>query len=236
MVMASSELYENHFFAELQRRDALNSGLSFPVGLITLTAGAIAVMAPRIGKLDGALERTLAIFLALSIACLLVAAFHLVRAYWGYTYKHMPELDRLLAYRRDLVGYFKQIEKDDEMALKLAEAKFQDDVDLAYAQNCAFNSRNNDMKSHRTFLANAFIISAIVAAIVAGPAYGLLSFSSAEETHNVRVINPREFSMPVNENPPPQPVTPPREDQVPQMPVMPPSRDIREHVEPTKTK
>ena len=92
---------ENYFF-EIERKDKLNSSLTFPVGIIALMVGAISVMAKAISLPPSQNQRVLIVFLVLAGICLVVSCYYLVRTYWGHPYSYMPYSSELLDYRKEL--------------------------------------------------------------------------------------------------------------------------------------
>lgn len=232
--MAHADFFKDHYFAELARRDELNSSLSFPVGLVALLASASIAMLASLTWPFSDYERTLAIFLSISFLCLVIATVFLIRSYWGYTYKHVPFSEDLLDYRENLKTYFEAVGHSAGRASEIATAEFYADIDRRYAQDCKVNALNNDSKSANIFRANSFIIAAIAALLLAAPAYGVLAMRSESEPQKIEIVNLKEIAMSQHQSSPPaqeqKPVNPPKE---PTRPSMPPSRDIKEHVDPS---
>ena len=74
------------YFHEMERRDRLNSGLSFPVGLVTVFFGAALVMYRASDWQHSPLDQVLVILVAIVTLCLVIASFFLIRVYWGHAY------------------------------------------------------------------------------------------------------------------------------------------------------
>ena len=229
--MPHDDLFKDHYFHELERRDSLNASLSFPVGLVTLLASSIYVMSARLSVPFDYWERTLSIFLALEVACLIGATYFLVRAYWGYTYLMMPLSGPLFAFKDQLLTHFTKLGKSE--ASSLASSHFYTELDKTYARTCETNSLNNDSKSSRIFRANSLIIGAISCAIVAMPAFAVLILKASHATPEVRIANLKDISLNTqNSEPAPKPTQQQTPAPEPVMPTMPPVREVKEHVEP----
>jgi hypothetical protein len=239
MPMANEDLFKEHYFYELGRRESLNSSLSFPVGLITLIASVLFVLWQKVAPPLELAEVVLLIILGLCSACLAVATFFLIKAYWGYTYKYMPLASALHKFRDDLTNYYKTQGMTDDDAESRACEDFSKNLDNRYAEDTRINSLNNDTKSTQIFKANSFIVSAIALGICAAPAYFFLSYNTPEEPYRVEISNLKDIVMPTDTKPTPTPATPPAKPPAPtqqQKPQMPPSRDVREHVDPPKVR
>lgn len=236
--MSHEDVFKDHYFFELERRDVLNGSLAFPVGLITLIGSALFLMFEKIAAPMAGAEIYLAAVLLVCAGCLLFATYYLIRAFWGYTYKYMPLSSALLDYRANLAKFFQATGHDGPLAEELAAERFGQDLDRVYAENCQINSVNNDRKSSNAFKANCFVVAAIACGLAAIPLYASLSYNQPDTPFRVEIANLKELVMsnerqPVQQQPPAQPPPAPAPAE---MPVMPPSRDVREHVEPGKVR
>jgi hypothetical protein len=233
--MSSEELYKEHYFHELSRKDSLNGSLSFPVGLVTLLAGTVSLMAKRVDFSASKIDLVFLGILILCSLCLVIACFYLIRSYWGHRYFCMPYSSDLMDYQQALKEYHSALGNDIAVSEKLADDDLYKYIYQEYAKNGKLNTIANDTKSARLFKANAFIISAIVMALAAGPLYVYKTTQTVETPYKVELINHRSPNMtepttnqttqqPAQQQPAPAPVKP----------TAPPSREIKEHVDPTK--
>ncbi len=73
--MSHEEMFKDHYFFELGRRDALNGNLAFPVGLITLVGSVLFLMFGKISAPLQGSEIYLAVVLLICAGCLLIATY-----------------------------------------------------------------------------------------------------------------------------------------------------------------
>lgn len=81
--MDISALHKESYYFEIERKDKLNSSLSFPVGIIALMAGAVSVMSKAVSLPPSDSQKILIVLLLLAGFCLVISCYYLVRTYWG---------------------------------------------------------------------------------------------------------------------------------------------------------
>lgn len=240
--MAHESLFKEHYFFELSRKDALNSALSLPAGLIGLLVGALFAMASQISSPFSVGEIVLAQLLIASAISLVASTFFLIRVLWnlkGHRYRYMPLIHDLYQYKAGLVNYYLKKGNSQAAAETLAEEQFNPNVDNAYADSAQHNCKKNDSKSANIFWAHTFIVAAIVFTMFAAFTYISLTFDRHPEPHRIEVVNLKEIAMsPDQDNQDNQaPAEKPAENtRDPDMPAMPPTRDIKEHTDPLRQK
>jgi len=237
--VAHDDIYKEHYFYELERRESLNNSLSFPVGLITLIASVLFVLSEKISAPLGTAELVMVLFLCLCAVCLVCATFFLIKAFWGYTYRYMPLAAELHQYKVDLFRFYESQGMSRPLAEANASDEFSKDLDFRYAEDGRTNSLNNDKKSSQIFRANSFIVGAIALGICAVPTHVALSYNTPEEPYRVEISNLEDIAMPKDTSQTSPPATPPAPVPAPapqHKPQMPPSRDVREHVDPPKVR
>jgi len=225
--MDTASLYKDLYFHEMDRRDRLNSGLSFPVGLVTLLAGAALVMLKSAKWHSTDLDKILVILLAVAGLSLGLASIYLIRVYWGHEYSHMPYAERLYNYCQELHDHYVKGGVTSANAQKIAKAKMLAYVEREFSRNAEFNAQVNDKKSRFLFNANASLIGAIVFLALSAPIYLYTQSRPKSDVQKIEITN-RSIAVTQQEEqkpaPQPQPVRKPE-------PQPPPSRLIREHTE-----
>lgn len=224
--MDIGDLYKELYFHEMERRDRLNSGLSFPVGLVALLTGAALVMFRAAESSVSDWDRVLVILLSVVALTLAVAAFFLIRMYWGHEYSHMPFAEDLLNYTENLCGHYKGQGVSSVNASKFAKAKSLAYVEQQFSKNAKFNAKINDKKSKFLFLANAFVIASIVFLGLCSPIYIYTQTRHKAEVQKIEITNRSLVVTQQEQNTQPQP--PPAKQPEP---APPPSRLIKEHTE-----
>ena len=225
LLMDTYDLYKDLYFHEMDRRDRLNSGLSFPVGLVTLLSGASLVMLKSANWNLSDWDKLLIILLATATSALLIASIYLIRIYWGHEYSHMPYAEDLYNYCNDMIEHYKRQDVSSINSQKFAKAKMLSYVECEFSKNAKFNARVNDRKSRYLFNANAYLIGAIVFLGLSTPLYLYAQSRPKSDVQRIEITN-RSLTVTQQEEQKPQP--PPAREPEPQPP---PSRLIREHTE-----
>lgn len=226
--MDTGDLYKELYFHEMERRDRLNSGLSFPVGLVALLTGAALVMFRAAESSLSDWDKVLIILLAVVALTLALASFFLIRMYWGHEYSHMPFAEDLFNYTEDLCGHYKKQGVSSVNASKFAKAKCLAYVEQQFSKNAKFNAQVNDKKSKFLFLANAFVIASIVFLGISSPIYIYTQTRHKTEIQKIEITNRSLAVTQQEQNNQPQPQPPPAKEPEP---TPPPSRLIKEHTE-----
>ncbi len=229
--MDISALHKESYYFEIERKDKLNSSLSFPVGVIALLGGAVSVMSKAISLPPSDTQKVLIVLLVLAGVCLVISCYYLVRTYWGHPYKYMPYSGELLEYRKKLYEFYLASGQEEQTADSASDQELCDYIISEYAAGATFNAKSNNVKSATLFKANAFIVAVLALVVSAIPAYLYHQLTTSPPIHRVELTN-EEIVM--TTEPEQQPAKQP-ERQAPPVelvkPTPPPSRVIKEHVE-----
>lgn len=223
---------EQHFH-EVARKESLNASVAFPVGLVVVIAGGIAVLTKTIHfplSFTGLIQFNL---VAASSILLVVACYLLARAYWNYGYGHMPSALQLSSYAENLKAYYISLGETESTAAEKANEETANYITGQFATNADTNAACNDKKSSYLFKANGFVIASIIPLVIAAPLHFYKESSSVKEPIKVEIVQSKESKMSNQEKPNTPPSTPPPPIQQ-ERPTPPPSRIIKEHVDPTK--
>ncbi|UKE50056.1 hypothetical protein KCU57_15260 [Xanthomonas translucens] len=230
--------FKEHYFWEMQRRDSLNSSISFPVGIATLLFGALYTMSKAV-TLDFACRNLLLVMpMAVALICLSVSVFFSAWAYRSRQgYAHAPHTAGLHKTKKGLENYYIGCGKSQEEAKTIAHAEFLSDLDAVYAENGEINGKANDKKAKRILVANEFIIYALIFVALSGLIFFFQSKTSQEEPIKIQVTNLEGVAMSDNKPTSPPPKAPPTQQTVqPVKPAMPPSRLVQDGYKPPISK
>jgi hypothetical protein len=218
------------YFHEMERRDRLNSNLSFPVGLVTLLSGAAMLFYKGADFDHSNFDKALLALLCIVAFCLATASYFLIRVYWGHGYLHMPFANDLHEYRQELKEHYISHGDSDSASETKSQDKLVRYVEGEFSKNAKINALVNDAKSALLFKANAFIISAIVFLGLSAPLYLYSESQKTDPIHKIQVVE-GETTMTQQEQPQkPEQAPPPKPEQKPE-PSPPPSRLVKEHTE-----
>ena len=159
--------YKEHHFWELQRRESLNSNLTFLVGIVTLLTGATFAMAKDISWPCGFFNSIFLLGLSIAALLLLSSMYLIARAYMGYKYAHSPDALEILNYKKSL----RKRNKEAGMTADEADKEFFDYLDERYAEDASWNKKRNETKVKWIYYANRAVASALISIAVSGIAY-----------------------------------------------------------------
>lgn len=169
--MERDTTFKDHHIWELQRRDALNSSLSLPVGVFTVVAGGALAMARSIDIEDPFANPGLSAALLATAFFVLCNLFCLGMSLIRYKYSHAPDMGQWLKDRE----HFESEYRKKWRGLGLTKGKvehearreFYNHLDRTYATSASNNANQNNRKakwiadSHRCLLASiGFLILA----------------------------------------------------------------------------
>lgn len=150
--------YKAAYDAELQQREGLRSSLGAPVGLGTLLGTVQGFMAQKSPISADPMAVLFWVFAALGGITLACAAYTMVRAMHGHTYKRLPLAQQLRAYHNKLREWHKAYSSDPAGA----ETDFDAYLEEGYATAASHNATINLARSEHLFQTNKWlVISAI---------------------------------------------------------------------------
>lgn len=167
---------------EMDQRSELRSAVSTPLGLFSLL-GALVVTMVQAYPFDAS-RRDMVFLVAIAGACSLLAgaAYYLINAYHGHTYKGLPTAKELRDYQANLVAWYETTggsEKDAELELKSY-------LDESYSAAAHFNAEVNLRKWNFLYLSNRRLIYAALALAVA--AVPFLSTRFMQERVSIQLV------------------------------------------------
>lgn len=229
--MNLTEIYSQHYFHELERKDNLNNSLTIPIGVVSVIFGALIIVIKEI-------EITYTLFEYAQIACIVLtliasafACVYICKSLLRFTYWMLPNSKVIEEYNIKLNEYYLILGKLPNEALQIANSEtisYATDLYIKYSND---NAKNNDKKSALIFKANSALIIAVIFLAASSIPYLIKTLKNPNTVQKVEITNLKELRMNIlsatNQNLPPVPA--------PVKPAPPPGKLIREHVEkPTK--
>lgn len=179
------QLYEQHFFFEIQRKDELDGKLGMPVGVLTILIGGATAMATKVH----APWTAASLILSLALICVLLTAgvtvFYLIKAYMNPAYCFVSTLVELEHYRVSLEEYFRKVDTGET-----AEETFSMDMLHKYARAQDHNSKINDRKSKFLRTASGWLIATLVALTISAGPFLWLKLTEAEAIQKIQLVDP----------------------------------------------
>lgn len=240
--MSLRELYQQHYFHEIDRKDKINNATAIPLGIISIIIGGVVVVASDLDHPFDFMEKAQILFLSFAATAIFAAIYFLARCYWGYRYYYLPTTSNIKLYHDDLLSYYKTQGMKDARASALAEKEIHEYIENEYTKNTSRNTQNNDLKQSRLFKANGLTISSVLFLALASAPYIYSQAIEPDAVQKIEITNIREFKMPPKENTPQNNKKTPTQEKKPETveknkPSPPTTRISLEHlVEPPKNK
>ncbi len=178
------QLYEQHYFFEVERRDQLDGKVALPLGVLTVLAGGWLAMLSAINTAASSIiTHSLAVGLAISAASGLVTAVMLALAYFNYEYIYVSSMKELDEHREKLIAHF------GANGIAAAEKDFLKVMLTKYANAQHRNARNNDLKSRWLYRSTgALLVTTGLIGLTAVP-FSLVQLQATEVPQKIEIVN-----------------------------------------------
>lgn len=188
--MSLREFYKCQYELEITRRTSIVTSLAIPVGVITILAGALALMAKEIRNPSSFLDWITLVAIALSgIACL-VSSVYLFGAQTGTQYKYLPTPEELEIYYKDLFDYYKDDSNHSaDSAREIAEEETLKFIDTLRASAAGSNQIANENKAAKLHFGNVALMCAIYTSAIAGTLSISNTIFTPASAQRVEVVN-----------------------------------------------
>ena len=181
------DLYEKLYFHEIEMRDRLNGRLQISLILLLTLGGFLAFMLRRMFFTAFSLPFTifLILYLLATISAVLAIVFF-IRSWQGHEYALLPSAERTEEYRRELIKAYGDFSDHEN----LIEKYMRQYLYKYYIECSSINTEKNDQKSYKLHLANKFIISSVILAIIAFIPFYFGGLDSSSAPQAIRIIEP----------------------------------------------
>lgn len=188
-------LYESVYRFEIERKDAINSRLSFPIAILTLLLGAITFLIKDLPNFENNIYCFFFYFFAfLLVISFLYSIYLFVRSLFGYRYAYLRPLGTIDKVVRDLKKYNEKVKAD-----KKADIKNELSVFLL-EQYCESSDINRDLNKKKTGYfrrtLKALVASALFLFLALMP-FMFLKYSRTEQKTQNIAVKDFQFKKPV---------------------------------------
>lgn len=231
--MDMHQFYKEHYFHEANRRHQLTNALAIPIGVLTVIAGALIVVAKHIDMPLSRIEGFILMFLVIASILLLVTVCFLTRSYFNYSYGYIATSQELKEYLEKL----REVYGADSNSENKANAELEEYINSQYAEHTHRNVQNNDQKSYYVHKANGFLIATLIVAFVSGVPYVIDTIIKPTEAQKIEIVNLNKIEEKIMAD---DKKTEPTKQEVPPKPVEkpspPPGRILKESEDPKEKK
>jgi hypothetical protein len=183
------DFYKCQYELEITRKTDLTASLSIPLGVVSLLAGALALMAKSLNAPLTAWDWVTLGFICLAtVACILVG-FFLYRAHSAFEYAYLPTSMELDTFYKGLLTFNKEVGHDDKAAEETAEQDTLAYIDEQYKSNASINAENNHRKSGYQYISNKALMFAVVLTSTTGILYIVNSIWGPTAVQRVEIVN-----------------------------------------------
>ena len=130
------------YFHEWQRKEEISAASALPVALLSAFLGADVFLIRGFEYEGGWSTNSFLVLIAVSVVVQLIAAWWIIRSYYGYWYERIPATRVLLKYKSDLIKYYEQTGGTAEEAEKEFESYYVERLAEATDSN-----RDNNLKA-----------------------------------------------------------------------------------------
>ncbi len=182
--------FKNCYHHEIERKDKINSYLSFPLAIITLIIG---ITSYFLNDLPGLKNDFLCISFYLLFFCLLICIifsfYYFIRSFFRYPYDYISYSLDIHQYIEDLKVYNSNVEDVKKVYI---ENEFHDFLMEQYIVFSTNNAKNNEKKTYhmqRTFISIVFALIFLISTAI--PFY-VLKYNYPQNIQKVEIINLEE--------------------------------------------
>jgi len=176
------EYCEKLYFHELEAREYLSSRVNIPLAVLVSVAGFLGYLIQNLdSSIDGCAVFGVYSFLILSMGCLLASALLLIGGAGGYKYQFVASP---AAWNENFRGWYAHYEGTEDQ-LEAANRSVRQTLRNAYMDSTSHNSKLNDKRSEKIFLAFRFILGGAASAFIA---FAFFYFGGLDRQSNPRPI------------------------------------------------
>jgi len=178
------DLYKDLYYREHERRDKIESSLTFPAGILSLMVGVGAYLARSLAPLSADLWSIVCgVACIVLMTCCGLAGYCLVRVvYPGQLYRHTPRARQIGKYASDLLDYYRasgaqapEPQVLDELKREMANS-FMDHADS--------NAGNNAVKLAHRYRGFRWLTIALLLLCLASALFSIRSLASPDSTQS----------------------------------------------------
>lgn len=210
--MERDNTFKEHHFWELQRKDALNTGLSLQIGAATLLISALYPMLKSITAECSFSNHLLVVGAVLTGASLIGTLICIAMSVFGYAYHHTPDMRTLYGDRVHYEGQSRDVASPDDSPVVIAEralTAFYVRMDKSYSDAAGHNADENQRKNRWIYRANRFLAASLICFALTGVPYLGVTLGADEKPVKVQLVNRRSEPMADKEKDAPPPPPPP---------------------------
>ena len=191
-----SDFLKEQYQKEFDQKNDYTSRITLMSGILTILGGGLLAMARELEMPSSLNEWIGGATIALSLAFICISARWVWSAYTNITYLAIPSPGDLLAFRDELLEYYRQVAcPEGRSPQSIADAELLAEIDKAYSMLTTENIRINERRSRALKRANKYFLLAISIATLALVLQLYRNAVSPKPPQEVKIINIRDHPM-----------------------------------------
>ena len=191
-----SDFLKEQYQKEFDQKNDYTSRITLMSGILTILGGGLLAMARELEMPSSLNEWIEGATIALSLVFICISARWVWSAYTNITYLAIPSPSDLLAFRDELLEYYRQVVcPEGRSPQSIADAELLAEIDKAYSMLTTENIRINERRSRALKRANKYFLLAISIATLALVLQLYRNAVSPKPPQEVKIINIRDLPM-----------------------------------------
>ncbi|MBX2878302.1 MAG: hypothetical protein KTR32_00140 [Granulosicoccus sp.] len=157
--------FKEFYFQEIDRKYALTRSMAIPVGISTVLASALFVLAGQLTVIATMIDLALFVLLACVALLMLLSFYCLKRFYFNHAYHYLPTTLQIADHRQELEEFYLQ-SQDEHTASSQADKDSVEYLTQLFARTAHHNALINDERVRWLFWANASLYGALLLLIL----------------------------------------------------------------------
>ena len=188
------DLYKELYHKENDRRGEIQNSLNIPIAVLTaLSTVTYYFMITFDYRVETFLNFIFITIVSLTIACILISVYHLVRAFTEFTFTRSYEYTGL-PYTKELYDWYEQLKEHFQVHGTDGDARthFNEYLEKSFVEHVDHNMFVNDQKSRFIFQSKRWMVFALILTLISTVPFGYNFFNKAEKIPKMIILTPRE--------------------------------------------
>lgn len=202
-------LYEKQYYHEIEARDKLNSRLQIPLAILVAILGFLGFMLQNLSHdVVGSMLVVFWVLYFFASVSALCAIYFFTKSWFGHTDKLLPTAKQSEAYRNELIQFYSEYEKKDE----LVKEGMRNYLYNYYVEFSSINTTNNDSRAYNLY---KMTVALTITTVLSFTAFLLYQLSGLDKNSHLKPLQVEILKLPIQEtlqmttNKPPSPPPPP---------------------------
>lgn len=193
------DFYKELYYFELDRKDKINSYLSFPLAILVLIIGVVSYFLNNLPSfnINSILSNLFHLFLICLSVNILCSLYYFIKSIYGYGYGYIATATEIDSYIKKLEEYNKEAPTKQRENIETA---FEELLLKQYSEYSSINSKNNDTKSRCLHNTSKSLVIALIFIILSSVPFFILKYNLFKEKKEIKITTSKGGSIMSEEN------------------------------------